>query len=127
MNIEAMIDIAVKCGPQVTLSPLCCPTWPSEFADAYSRIKKFDRHVGLVLIRSENRWQFAEALREVLDSPEVLQNNKDEGLLGTLWGADVWYTTRIPEGIVLLMADPPHTDNTHPGSIVGIMPRDMFP
>jgi len=127
MDIETVIEISATHGPHRVLTNPCIPTWPAELADAFAQIEGHDRRVGFVFVHTDHRYRFAEATKDVLSS---VQWGKEEAQMGTLWGAEVWFTPHIPKDTVLLVADEDYLepDRPIPGTILSITSSQrLFP
>jgi hypothetical protein len=121
-------NFVMNLGGQRSLTPVSPPTWSPELADAFALIEVHDRRVGLVLFHTQYHDQFVVALRDVL-AREVPSWDEEEQRLGTLWGAEVWCSHRVPVGKVLIAASPEHIDPMKPvpGLTVEIIATKMFP
>lgn len=74
-------------------------------ADAFAEVEKHDHFVDKVFMNAKNYKMLRNAGRDYLD-PETQRELLKTGLMGELWGAQVYTSREVPEGSVFVVTSP---------------------
>jgi hypothetical protein len=84
-------------------------------ADAFAMIEWHDHRVAYILIHPDDRGRFLAGMGGYVAGSA---RTGDPAKVSSLWGAEIWQTTRAPRYRVLLVADPCHIKDGVPSENV---------
>jgi len=85
--------------------PAVAPLTPTDLADAYARIERHDLRVARVFANALDYSDIRKWGRDVLDI-ETQATLLKTGLMGTIWGAQVIVSRRVPTGYIYVCCEP---------------------
>ena len=85
--------------------PAAAPLTPADLADAYARVERNDLRVARVFANALDYSDIRKWGRDVLDIESQAALLKT-GLMGTIWGAQVIVSRRVPAGYIYVCSEP---------------------